>query len=665
MKARAIIAPLKRFAAPAALALAALAVWLAYPDKTFVFDGTIFAQVVDRSIDEWRREMFNPRHLLFNPFFQFLRDGLLHAGLPVDAYRLFQTVNSLAGAAGLLLFGDLARRLSRDAVLGWCAALLLGATWCYGTRATEGQVYMLMSLGAIAFLWSAARLLERPTAARAALTVALAALGALFHAADAFLFPAAAAAIWMAFPKRRAAALAGAAAGPILLIVPYLLAFRPVGLRGFLGTATEYRGGPGGGFWSGLFAAYWNRGGLTPWGRLAQVWKETGAALAPMPERAMLPAGLALWASAGGALFWAWPRLDAPRRRQAAVIGATWAGFTVVNAYWPGGVFFYIPAHACALALLALAAGPFCAGLPAATRRKGLSIAAFLGLAAASWNIRAGIIPQSLIENNSGYRQALFVGAHTEPASWIVISGLGFANSKVYLPKFAHRTRQVLEYFFDRNPKAAALGKIAEFSANVGARGIPMYLLSDLVESPGAAPLLQERFGVSMAEIQQAFGAGSVVQVASSPEERVYLYVPQAHRPELFVVLGYSILTENVDSRLGESITAIKEIARGMSPAERRRAGELMRAKNWGFDLLMEGFGPRMSAESLTAAKTRERRFGEFRKTPSFWLRAGNLYEILGLKAETIDAWTRAQTMSGDAPLLKRIKELKESRSSP
>ncbi len=46
--------------------------------------------------------------------------------------------------------------------------------------------------------------------------------------------------------------------------------------------------------------------------------------------------------------------LDGERRGAAVVIGLAWAGFTAVNLFWPGGLFFYVPPHACALALLAL-----------------------------------------------------------------------------------------------------------------------------------------------------------------------------------------------------------------------------------------------------------------------------------------------------------------------
>ena len=67
---------LVRAVVPSALVITALWVWLTHPDKTFVFDGVMFAQIVERSIEEWRNDLLNPRHLLFNPFFQILRDGL-------------------------------------------------------------------------------------------------------------------------------------------------------------------------------------------------------------------------------------------------------------------------------------------------------------------------------------------------------------------------------------------------------------------------------------------------------------------------------------------------------------------------------------------------------------------------------------------------------------
>lgn len=652
-------AALKWGVATGALALGALAVWLMFPDQVFVFDGIMFSQIVDRGVLEWRREIMNPRHLIFNLFFQLLRDGLESVGVTVKAYRLFQVVNALAGAAGLLLFADLARRLSRDFALGWCAALLLGSTLCYGTRATEGQVYMLMSLGALGLLWSAVRLLEEPTVGRAALAVGVVTTGALFHAADVFLFPAAVLAIWLAFPKQRFLAFVGAATGPVVLLISYLFAFKGIGLRGFFTKTMDIHSVSASGFWPNLFATFWDREGMTVWGRLVRVWRETGDSLAPMPGDLNLTAGLALWIMASVILFRAWPRLDKARRAQAAVLGMAWAGFVIVNAFWLGGVFFYVPDLACALGILTLSAEPSWAGLAIRTRRFMFGTLTLLGLGLGSWNFRMGLKPQSRIENNSGYRQAIFVGAHTESASWVIISGFGFANSKVYLPMFAHRRRQVLEYFFNQNPKDVALRQLTDFCKHVARHGVPMYLLSDLADSPGAFPALMKTFGVSREEVYRAFGPGRFMLVAAGSEEQVYLFVPRDHRPELFVALGYSVLTGDDQQQLAESVRAIEEIAREMNPVERRRASELMRKKNWGFDLIFEGSLSSMNAEFLAANKILAERFADYQRTAAFWQRAGNVYAILGQKAETIDAWTRAVQLSGNTDLLKRVKELK------
>ena len=649
----------RRAAVPSALIALALGVWLSLPDKTYVFDGVVFAQVVERSVDEWRGQMLNPHHLLFNPFFQILRDALAGIGVSVGAYRLFQIVNAVAGAAGLLLFGDSVRRLSRDAALGWCAALILGATWSYGTRATEGQAYMLMSLGAIAVLWTSVRLLERPSAGRAVLVCVAAAAGALFHAADGFLLPAAAAALWLAFPKRRPAAAAGFAAAVAAILIPYLAAFRGVSLRAFLNSASDFHGGEGDGFWRKLFANFWAGGGVSPLRRAVDVWRETGMALAPVSGTVGLAAGLALWAGSLAAVAAAWPRLDAPRRAAAVVAALVWAGFTAVNAFWPGGPFFFVPAHACALALFAVAAGPRWSLAGTAARRRILGGLAAAGLSLGFWNVRAGLLPQSRIANAPGCREALYVGAHTEASSWVIITGLGFPNSKVYLAYFAHRGRIALEYYFLGQPKDEALRLIAAFAAGQISHGIPLYFLSDLTEPSSADAEMQRLWGVDPDEIRRAFGPGIFLPVASSPEERVSLFVPQAGRAELFVALGYSVLTGNDKVRLLESTAALREIARAMAPAERRRAAELMWKKNWGFDLLWEGLSPGMSAENKDATRARAKTFTALAGTSEFWLRAGNLYQMLGLNAETIDAWTRAQKISGDPRLSWAIKMLR------
>jgi hypothetical protein len=220
-------APLPRRLAPGlAAALAATAafaaLWLALPDKTFVFDGVMFAGFVERGVEEWRQELYNPRHLLYAPFFQLVRDGLAKAGLTVEAYRLFQVFNALLGALGLWVFGDLLRRVTKDAALSAVIALVLAATWTYGTRATEGQVYMFLAVGCLSTLWACVRCLEEPSTKNAVLIAVLFAASSLFHAASAFLFPAVLLCLYLSFRDRqRGAAAAAVAVSLTLLIAPY------------------------------------------------------------------------------------------------------------------------------------------------------------------------------------------------------------------------------------------------------------------------------------------------------------------------------------------------------------------------------------------------------------------------------------------------------------
>lgn len=648
--------------AAALLTAGFLALWLLLPDKTFVFDGVMFSGVIERTIAEWRRELFNPRHLLFNPALQLLRDALGGLGVPVAAYRLVQIVNALAGAAGLWLFGGLLRRLVDDDAVAVCGAALLGATWTYGTRATEGQVYMLLGLGGLWTLWTAARLIEAPSRALSLHLAVAFALTTLFHAAGAFLAPAVVAALWLAFPSGRARMLPALALAAALILIPYRVHFSAQGLQGFLGQATDYRLADSRGYWTGLFVKFWTNGGLTPGGRVLLSWMETGRALLVMPEKPGTALGAALWAAVAVAVTGAWKALDNARRKQVLVLALAWAGFLFLNAFWVGGLFFAVLPAACLLALLAAAAGPRLKGLRPEPRRRLVGALGAAALALGGWNARAGLWPQSLIENNAAYDQALYLKAHTVPSSFIVIAGVVNSNLKVYIPNVAGRARDVLEYYFMSRPKAEALGMISRFVARQAQFGIPLYLLGEVVDDPKTAEEMRRLWGVAPEEIQAAFGSGRLIGVARRSDVAVYLFVPRDRRPELFVGLGYSVLTEDDPGRLRESVSVLKELARDMTPAEKRRAGELLGGSEWGFLMLREGFSAHMNAAMRDAAAARGARFREFQKTADFWLRAGNLYKFLDLKPETIAAWSRAQKISGDKGLLKDLEALKNSK---
>ncbi len=647
---------LREHAVPVGLCLSAFALWFSLPDATFVFDGVMFAQSVERATVDWRYEFFNSRHLVFNATFQLLRDALIAMGLKIGAYRLFQIVNSAVGAAGLFLFADMVRRLTRDRALGWCAALLLGATWCYGTRATEGQVYMLMSAGALATFWTAVLLLEKPSALRAAGAATAFVAATIFHSANGFLFPTLAVAYWRAFGKRRAQAVLAGVGALALLAIPFLIVFRSRGSRAFFAVAADYHGSSGE-FWAGLFHMFW--GGASLATRILTMWKETGLAFAVMPPEAGVAVGLGLWAAAAGTTVGFWNHYDLLRKSAAITLAAGLAGYSIVNLFWPGGLFFYVPPHACLIGLIALGASNRFAQLRGGDRRSLLGGLCSAGVSLGAWNVGAGLVPQSHIENNVGHRTAVWVGEHTVPSSLILITGFGFPSSKVYLGSVAMRGREVLEYFFNREPKAVALREISVFSAHLASYGVPMYFLSDLIESPKVAAEMKQRWNVEMAEIQQAFGPGRVVRVAESPDERVYLYVPKTGQAELFVCVGYSILSETNQARLGEHVGVLKEIVSEMSPTERRRAAGLMKTRNWGFDLLAEGLRPYMGKDSAVVLAERRAHFQNMQVGANFWFRVGNLYKLLGLKPETLDAWARAEKTSNDPGLRQAIDRLK------
>ena len=62
--------------------------------------------------------------------------------------------------------------------------------------------------------------------------------------------------------------------------------------------------------------------------------------------------------------------------------------------------------------------------------------------------------------------------------------------------------------------------------------------------------------------------------------------------PELFAGLSFSVLTESEGSRLGECVNLLKQLAAGMSPAERARTARVIESTWWGYRGLAAGFGP-------------------------------------------------------------------------
>jgi hypothetical protein len=241
----------------------------------------------------------------------------------------------------------------------------------------------------------------------------------------------------------------------------------------------------------------------------------------------------------------------------------------------------------------------------------------------------------------------------------VITSGFGFPNAKVYLGHFAHRTRDVLEYYLMREPKQAGLARFTAFIQQHVRYGLPMYLLSDMVEDPTALAALRQAYGVSPADIRLAFGPGQLVWIASQdPGFRIMLFVPDQSKEKLFSTLAYSALTESDEARLNETAFALKTIAGFMSPEQKRRTAEVLRSSEYGVVFLHEGFASLMSPESQRGADARIAHFRELENTGEFHLRLGNIMRYLGLMDEVRREWTEAYRLSRDPALAANLAKL-------
>lgn len=589
------------------LALGALAfLYTRWPDKVYVFDGVMFGWVIERNVLDVGAVLFNQRHLLFIPLFLGLRDLLAWAGRAVGGYELIQAVNALAGAAGAGLFYLLAARLSRSRTLAAGAAAVLAVSCAYWQRAAEGQVYMLMTLGALAVLWAACALVDEPAPGRAWLLAAAWAASTLLHAADGFLLPVAAAAFYLSPGGARRFVPLGAACAVVALAYAAAFGIRgPTTLLGFLVSATEFGAEAGGGAGSFLRETLSRLAGL-PF-ELARAPASLFSALVAAEGLGAVTGGLLL---AGGGAWLAraaWPRLDEGRRRQLLLLAGGGAVFVLVDGVWRGGAFFWAAPAAAFLAAAALCAG----ALEAPPRGTALAAAA---LVLGGWNWAVSAKPRAALENNAGYRAALFVREHTAVTSWIATTGLAFPNSKVYLTQFSRRNNSAAEYYLREGPKAAALQKFSAHLRRLIGLGLPVYALAELVEDGRALRTLEKHWGVRREELLACFGPGRFLPVAGEGELRVYLFIPDRDREALFAGLTFNVLDMPGGPAVEESLGALTILAAAMDEPARARARALLERTRLGALLALEAMRPHLSAENLAQA---ERYAAAFMAAPS------------------------------------------------
>ncbi|MBI4386668.1 MAG: hypothetical protein HY551_04745 [Elusimicrobia bacterium] len=648
--------------------LALLTLYWSWPDAVYTFDGIIFSGVIERSIDDWRLEFFNRRHLLFNPAMMGVREALLWAGLPLSGYEVLQRVNGVLGVAGAAIFFFLVLRLTGLYGLSGLAAAGLALSNSYWCRATEGQVYMAMTCGAIATAWSAIYFIEKPNLYRGAALAFTAALAILFHAANAAMLPAVACAVGLGCRRARSwkpsAALVLLALG---ILAPFAIAFKirdAQSLLQFLVEATGFYNPSGHYSLPGLAEHFFKSGTASgsAGGRALQVFSLLISGWIALPESGLNTALGFLFATGLLGVLWFAGRKKTAAYWDVAAVLAAWAlGTLALEFFWRGGPYFMASPVAAALALAALAARDWLVSKGPLQRRATAAVLFCVVAATGAWNWRASIRPRSLLRNNIDHGRALFVREHTVPSSWVVLSGMAYTtNMKVYLPYFAGRPREALEFYFNSGPKEAGLQKLARFMQWNIQHGIPLYFLSDLVDDAESWARIKENWGLSREQIWGCLGSGQFYRVASRETGfQLFLFIPESHPERLFSSLGYSVLMETDMRRLQETAGVLKQIAHSMAPARRRATLEVMRRSNYGILLLRDGFWGFMSPESRRAAEERVRRFEEWKKSPLFHLRLGNLYQYLGLTEEVRREWAEAYRMTRDPALAQDIANLK------
>ncbi len=597
-------------AAGAAL-LAALGFYLAYPDKIFVLDGVFYGLAIEKHVVSLRAALLNPRHLLFLSALMLLRDALSAIGLTLDGYTLIQRVNACAGALGLWIFYRLIARISKDRAMAAITTTLLGASYGYWSRATEGQVYMLMTLGAICVLAAAINLFEKPSPLRAFSLTAIWLISFLFHSANAALVPAVAAALCLATPSRRHRTFLVPSA--VMVLAAALVVFQILNIH----TSEELLrylaidfGGPRLAEkvpnWSALIVSFFHGGGAGIKTLLEQSLDCLFSSLLichlPLPMKAAAGALMAAGGAAVAAL--AWRRLDTIQRRAATIFAVAGLGMASLSTFWPGGIFFWTFPLAALMALTSLCGAKLLEDANNRHRRRILGAAAGMALAAGAWNLHAGIRPQSRIENNAGHARALFVRDHTLATSWVVISGLGFGNSKVYLTQFARRSNRALEYFLDSGPKALALAKFKAFLQDAVAHGLPLYALSDLIDDPAVAKNIRSLWGVTPEEVKACFGSGEFRLISTYDANlKLYLFIPDDRRELLFSGLTFNVLDMNDLEHIREASSVMRRLAAEMTPAQRRRTAAILKESRYGALTSLAGMSPYLDASTRPQAE--------------------------------------------------------------
>jgi hypothetical protein len=389
--------------------------YLAFPTKDFYWDGVGFALGVQHP--ERFGGMIEANHPLYIGFgwivfslARFVAPGLL-------ALNLLQGLNSVLGAACVVMAYEIARQLFRDRVEAVLIAgmFALSATWW--KFATDSNAY----IPALLFLAIAARLLLPGHKARPLSVALLHACAMLFHElAVIFVVPAAIGIYWQCREDRLMAArktLVYLATSGALTSAAYYTCFRLAtgesGIANYLRWITGHTPDSAFSFAVGRSAWLTIRGTLrVAGGGAVNLFRSGPVGVAAV--MAVLAAGTILvWRSGSGP-----DRKAAPQ--SASVLLWSWiAAYAAFLLFWMPQNTFYRLFYLLPLALLAGSALHRWGG-----RRTLFAAAGLLG----AWNYLFYIHPHSLSESNTVLRAASAMKAEWKPGAWVYMGSFNADN---------------------------------------------------------------------------------------------------------------------------------------------------------------------------------------------------------------------------------------------
>jgi hypothetical protein len=160
-----------------ALFLLTFGLYLATLTQVHTFDALSYILSVERK--PWP-ELFHPHHLAYGPLGALALNLARAIGYPAGAAVPMQSINALAGAAGVTLFAWVAKHQTQRTDLGLVTGLLLASSYAYWYYAIEVEVYTVATLflvGCLALLSQT----SKPTPARMALLGLAQGAAVLFH----------------------------------------------------------------------------------------------------------------------------------------------------------------------------------------------------------------------------------------------------------------------------------------------------------------------------------------------------------------------------------------------------------------------------------------------------------------------------------------------------